>query len=64
MSFFNRKKKEDPPRTITGECAKILDEAFTAVDQTLAEKRAAKESAKRLQESVAQLGVRLRLKKA
>lgn len=64
MSIFNRKKKEEIRRTVTGECAKILDEAFTAVDKTLAEEREQREAAKRLQKAAIQAGVRFQLKKA
>lgn len=64
MSIFNKKKSNEVPRTLTGECSKILDEAFAAVDRTIIEKRAAREAARRVQESVAQIGARLQLKKA
>lgn len=64
MSFFNRKKTEEIHRTTTGECAKILGDAFSAVDESLAEKRAAKEAAKKVQEKVSEIGAQLRLKQA
>lgn len=64
MSIFNRKKNEDESHTVAGECTRILNDAFNAVDETLAEKRAAKEAAKKVQERVAQIGHQLRLKQA
>lgn len=63
MSFF-KKTPQEIRRTQSGECKKIMDETFAAVDESLAEKRTAKEAAKKLQESVAELGARLHLKKA
>lgn len=65
MSIFNKKKaQEERGSATTSECTKLLNEAFAAVDRTIIEKRAAREAAKRVQESVAQLGARLHLKKA
>jgi hypothetical protein len=63
MSFFKRKEQE-LRRTLSGECKKVYDETFAAVDKTLADKRLARETAKKLQESVAEVGARLHLKKA
>lgn len=56
--------RAEAPRRPTGETTKIVRLTIGAIDRGIEKTRSAKEAAKKLQESVAQVGDRLHLKKA
>lgn len=54
----------DEKKRVTGETTKILRLTLGVIDRSIEEKKSVREAAKKLQESVAQVGANLRLKKA